>query len=99
MTAYKLKAARNGALGSGLVARAAVQPHKFTLQRKLASPVAGLTGGIYPMLKKQLCLRKLPAVLQPVKLLYDIGNINGCCTRLCIGKTYVLRCVKAANGV
>ena len=99
MTAYKLKAARNGTLGSGLVARAAVQPHKLTLQRKLASPVAGLPRGADPALKKLLRLLKMSAVLQPVKLLYDIGNINGCCTRLCIGKTYVLRCVKAANGV
>ena len=99
MTAYKLKTARNGALGSGLVACAAVQPHKLTLQRKLASPVAGLPRGADPVLKKPLRLPELSAVLQPVKLFDYLGNVHGACTRLRIGVPYVLRCVKAARGV
>ena len=91
--------ARNGALGSGLVACAAVQPHKLTLQRKLASPVAGLPRGAHPMFNELLRLLKLAAVLQPVKFFDNLGNVHGACARLGVGVPYVLRCVKAANGV
>lgn len=50
------------------------------------------------MLKKPLRLFELSAVLQPVKLFDYLGNVHGACARLRIGKTYVLRCVKAQTG-